>query len=86
MKLFEYFKQPKADNSAMIAKERLQIIVAHERIRTDSFQFLPKLQEEILIVVKKYIEVSEEDVSILLDTNDSYSVLALNVTLPSDAA
>ena len=81
MKISDYFRS-KDKPSASIAKERLQIIVAHERRERNQPDFLPKLQEEILEVVRKYITVEQEDVEIHLDQEGSCSVLELNVTLP----
>ena len=36
--------------SASVAKERLQIILAHERGRGDSPDYLPQLQQELIAV------------------------------------
>jgi len=75
-------KQEKA--SAATAKERLQIVVAHERSKRDEEDFLPNLRKEILEVITKYVKVDMDDVSVSLDQSDSScSILELNVTLPS---
>ncbi|ARU55277.1 MAG: cell division topological specificity factor MinE [Pseudomonadales bacterium] len=81
MSFFDYFKTKKK-NTASIAKERLQIIVAHERTQRDQPDYLPQLQQEILNVIRKYVPIQDEDVQVQLDKNDSCSVLELNVTLP----
>lgn len=81
MSFFDYFKTKKK-NTASIAKERLQIIVAHERTQRDQPDYLPQLQQEILDVIRKYVPIQDEDVQVQLDKNDSCSVLELNVTLP----
>ena len=57
MKFFDFFKSKKP-SSASVAKERLQIIVAHERRRSTTPDFLPQLQNDILEVVRKYIQIS----------------------------
>ena len=82
MSLLQLFRSNKEDNSAVTAKERLQIIVAHERMSRSSKNVLPAMQKDILDVVRKYIEVSEEDISIKLDREGDYSVLEVNVQLP----
>ncbi len=83
MGILNFFrKQEKA--SAATAKERLQIVVAHERSRRDEEDFLPKLRKEILDVIAKYVKVDLDAVSVSLDQSDANcSILELNVTLPS---
>ena len=81
MRIFEYFRRSR-DDSAAIAKERLQIIVAHERAKRQEPDFLPNLQRELLDVIRKYVEVAQDDVEVQLERNGSCSVLELNITLP----
>ena len=84
MSIFDYFKKKSANSSASMAKERLQIIVAHERRGRNKAQpdFIPQMQEEILAVIRKYVNVSADQVSVSLDNTDNCSVLELNITLP----
>lgn len=81
MSFLDYFKSTKK-NTASIAKERLQIIVAHERGQREQPDYLPMLQQEILEVIRKYVPVNQDQVQVMLDKNDDCSVLELNVTLP----
>lgn len=81
MSFFDYFKTKKT-NTASIAKERLQIIVAHERTKRDQPDYLPELQQEILSVIRKYVAIDQDQVQVQLDNNGNCSVLELNVTLP----
>jgi len=81
MSIFDYFRKSR-DDSAAIAKERLQIIVAHERAKRREPDFLPSLQKELLEVIRKYVEVDQNDVEVQLDRNGNCSVLELNITLP----
>lgn len=83
MSIFDYFKSNKK-NTASIAKERLQIIVAHERGKREQPDYLPQLQQEILAVIRKYINVGDDQVQVQLDKNDDCSILELNITLPED--
>ena len=82
MSLLQLFRSNKEDNSAETAKERLQIIVAHERMSRSTKNVLPAMQKDILDVVRKYIEVSEDGISIRLDREGDYSILEVNVQLP----
>ena len=85
MRLFEYFKASR-DQSASVAKERLQIIVAHERAERHRPSYLPKLQQEILEVIRKYVQVDPKDVQVTLDKEKECEILALNVVLPGPGA
>ncbi|MBI5447618.1 MAG: cell division topological specificity factor MinE [Gammaproteobacteria bacterium] len=69
-------------NTARIAKERLQIIVSHER-KKNSPDFLPMLQQELIDVIAKYVKIDKDQVKVELERTGDCSVLELNVTLPS---
>ena len=81
MSFLDYFKGKKK-NTASVAKERLQIIVAHERGQRDQPDYLPQLQQELLEVIRKYVQISDDMVQVEVDRNESCAVLELNVTLP----
>jgi len=81
MSFLDYFRTTKT-NTASIAKERLQIIVAHERTQRDQPDYLPQLQQEILDVIRKYVQIDQDQIQVQLDKNENCSVLELNVTLP----
>ena len=70
--------------TASIAKERLQIILAHERAGRGASapDYLPALQEELLEVIAKYIHIDRENLRGQLEKHGDYDVLELNVTLP----
>ncbi|GAA0681727.1 cell division topological specificity factor MinE [Marinobacterium maritimum] len=79
MGILSYFR-PKKQTSASVAKERLQVLVAYERSQRTQPDYLPQMQQEILAVIAKYVDVSTDDVQINLD--EDCSILELNVTLP----
>ncbi|OEY66865.1 cell division topological specificity factor MinE [Marinobacter sp. X15-166B] len=81
MSFLDYFRTKKT-NTANVAKERLQIIVAHERGQRGQPDYLPQLQQELLAVIRKYVQIDDDMVQVEIDRNDSCSVLELNVTLP----
>ena len=84
MSLLDYFRSSKPDaSSANLAKDRLQIIIAHERSLRDSTpDYLPQLKLVILEVIKKYVTITSDQVHVKLDQKDNnLSVLELNVTL-----
>ena len=82
MSIINFFRSRNKQNSASIAKERLQSIVAHERGRTDEPDYLPELQKELVEVIRKYVNIDSEQVQVALDNQGNCSILELNVTLP----
>ncbi len=81
MKLLEFLKRERKQ-SASVAKERLQIIVAHQRSQRDQPDYMPMLERELLEVIRRYVNVDQDAINITLDSEDDCSVLELNVTLP----
>lgn len=82
MNIMQLFRSRKSEGSAAIAKERLRIIVAHERGSRNGRDFLPAMERDILKVVQKYISVQQECIDIKLDSQDGCSILEVNVQLP----
>ncbi len=69
--------------TASIAKERLQIILAHERGAGSSKapDYLPALQRELIAVISKYVAVRPEDIEVTLEHQDDMDVLAVKIEL-----
>ncbi|MEA3638600.1 MAG: cell division topological specificity factor MinE [Lamprobacter sp.] len=82
--LLDYFRGPggASKGSASVAKERLQILVAHDRAARDRPSYLPSLQQEILAVIRKYVEVDNDAVSVHYEQEDRHEILELNIVLP----
>ena len=72
----------KKQTSAQTARDRLQIIIAQERVKEQAPDYLPTLQKELLEVLSKYVHVSLEDIRISQEKQDGVDVLELNITLP----
>lgn len=85
MGFFRFFRSNKEDASAKVAKDRLQVLIAHERTGRDGPDYLPMLKQDILDVIKKYVSVGDDALSVQLETQDNCDVLELNITLPEDA-
>ena len=82
MSIFDYFINKEPKNTASVAKERLQIIVAHERTKRSQPDYIPKMQNEIVAVIQKYIDIDMDAVTVQVENNNDCSVLELNITLP----
>ena len=70
--------------SASVAKERLQIILARERIGGNGAQpdYLPALQRELMAVISKYVSIAPEDIKVQLERQDNLEVLEVKIELP----
>lgn len=82
MRLLDFFRGENK-KTASVAKERLQIIVAHQRGQRGQPDYMPMLERELLEVIRRYVEVDRDAISINLDRDADCSVLELNVTLPN---
>jgi cell division topological specificity factor len=67
--------------SALIAKERLKIVLAHERAGRNAPDFLPILQKELIAVVGRYVEISDEMIRVTLANSGDTSSLEINIEI-----
>lgn len=81
MSLLDYFRSSKPKTAA-IAKERLQILVAHERSHRNQPSYLPQLQKELLEVIRKYVNVDQDAISVNFEQDENQETLELNIVLP----
>ncbi len=71
-------------DSAPVARERLQILLSHERtIVSGKPDLVATLREEILAVIAKHISVDGEKVQIKMDRGASISTLAVDIEIPA---
>ena len=70
--------------TASVAKERLQIILAHERNGRSAAEpdYLPALQRELVAVISKYVKINPEDLKVQLERQDNLEVLEVKIELP----
>ena len=70
--------------TASVAKERLQIILAHERSGRGAARpdYLPALQRELMAVIAKYVLIKPEDIKVVLERQDNLEVLQVKIELP----
>ena len=80
MGLFDFLFRERR-SSATVAKERLQIILSHERAGRDAPEFLPALQRELLEVVGRYVEIRDDTIRVNLGKSGETSLLEINVEI-----
>ncbi|MDB5815107.1 MAG: cell division topological specificity factor MinE [Rhodocyclales bacterium] len=84
--LEKFFGSPQP-KSASLAKERLTLVIAHQRADEDSTpDFLPALQRELVAVISKYVKVNPDDIRVQLEKRDNYEVLEVNIVMPEPSA
>jgi len=73
--------------TASVAKDRLQIILAHERHGRGGSrpEYLPALQRELVAVISKYVAIKAEDIKVNLQRQDNLEVLEVKIELPEAA-
>lgn len=81
MNLIDLFRR-RNETSASIAKERLQIILAHERSDRGQPEFLPRLQKELMAVIARYVQVEQENINVTVQRDETRAILEINVELP----
>jgi len=81
IRIFDFFRS-RRQKPAVVAKERLQILLAHERSDRDRPDFLPSLQKDILEVVARYLVIDQDKVLVKLERGKELSVLEVNIELP----
>ena len=80
MRLLNLFFSPHR-HSAAIAKERLKIVLAHERAGSHAPDFLPKLQRELIDVVGRYVEIRDDMIRVNLGKAGDTSLLEINIEI-----
>ena len=80
MKLLKFFRK---DTTAPAARERLQILLAHERNMRDQPDLLGVLREEILAVIGKHVKLDPDKVKITMDRGSTVSTLEVDIEVPN---
>jgi len=77
------FKLLRRSGSAPVARERLQILLAHERNSRNEPELLGILREEILAVLSKHVTLDPEKVQIKMDRGKTVSTLEVDIEIPN---
>jgi cell division topological specificity factor len=83
MKLFKLFSKPQ---SAPAARERLQVLLAHERASAGDSDLVAKLRDEIMRVISKHMHIDQDKVSVKMERGEQVTTLAVEVEIPFNAA
>jgi cell division topological specificity factor len=81
MSLFRLFKPL---GTAPVARERLQILLAHERAALGPRDLVTILRDELLATIARHIEFDPEKLWVKMDRTDAVSTLEIDVEIPRD--
>ena len=81
MSIVSLFRKQK---SAPLARERLQVLLAHERASSGS-DLVAILREEILAVIAKHVQIDNDRVHVKMDRDEHVSILEIDVEIPLSA-
>ena len=73
----------KKGGSAPVARDRLQILLAHERTIAGGSDLVALLREEILAVIKKHVQVDQEKVQVKMERGEAVSTLEVDIEIPT---
>jgi cell division topological specificity factor len=71
--------------SAPVARERLQVLLAHERRSLGQPSLIAVLREEILAVIARHVSVTPDNVQVKMDRGDAVSTLEIDIEIPNSS-
>ena len=77
---FSFFRPKKT--TAPAARERLQLLIAHERVAGSDNRLVAVLQEEILAVIAKHMQIDRDKVRVKLGREDAVNTLEIDIEMP----
>ncbi|GAU85658.1 cell division topological specificity factor MinE [Bosea sp. BIWAKO-01] len=75
----------RSQSSAPAARERLQVLLAHERASVGDSDLVTKLRDEILRAISKHMQIDDDRVSVKMERGAKVSTLAVDIEIPFDA-
>ena len=81
MSLFKFFK---SRGTAPVARERLQILLAYERVALGPRDLVAILRDELLATIARHVQIDPEKLSVKMDRAGSVSTLEIDLEIPSD--
>jgi cell division topological specificity factor len=70
--------------TAPVARERLQILLAHERVRLGPQDLLARLRDDLIATIRRHVEIDPEKVMVKLDSDSAISTLEIDIEIPRE--
>lgn len=83
MSLFSFFTR---NRSAPVARDRLQVLLAHERVLEGRGDLVALLQQEILAVIARHFPIDHDKVVVKLDRGQRVSTLEIDIEMPAEVS
>ena len=89
MSLLRFFQRrssnrvPEPSGSASAARDRLKVLVSHERAAIAQSQLVEVLRDEILGVIAKHVAVERDKVQVKMDRSETAATLTIDVEIPA---
>jgi cell division topological specificity factor len=78
--LLDIFVKKRA--TAQIARERLSLVLAHERAERMGNDVIAKLKEELIAVICRHTSIDKDALNVTVEHRDSVEVLKVDLVLP----
>jgi cell division topological specificity factor len=79
-----FFRLFKPRGSAPVARERLQILLSHERVAVGPRDLVAILRDELLATIRRHVEIDPEKLSVKMDRSAGFSTLEIDVEIPCE--
>jgi len=73
-----------ARGSAPVARERLQILLAHERVRLGPQDLLAKLRDDLIATILRHVVIDPGKLMVKLDSDSAVSTLEIDIEIPRE--
>ncbi|WAP69962.1 cell division topological specificity factor MinE [Jiella pelagia] len=83
MSLFSFLNRR---SSAPMARERLQVLLAHERAQVGHSDLVGLLREEILAVIARHVQLDQDKVNVTMQRGENVSTLEVDIEIPVSAS
>jgi len=77
--IFSFFKRR---STAPVARERLQVLLAHERTAGSDNKLIAVLQEEILAVIARHMPIDRDKVQVKMGREEQVNTLEIDIEMP----
>ena len=82
MNLFSLFRRQETPPPAATARERLKLVLAHERTDRATLDLVPLLQKDIVEVIAKHLSITDDQVEVMLHNQGETSMLEVKIEIP----
>ena len=80
--MMRFFRRRSRRYTAEVARDRLKILLAHERSVTGKADLVGVLKGEILAAVAKHVPVAIDHVCVNMDRGETISTLQIDIQIP----